>query len=254
MCAWAQHETRFQLHTREIVQQKKATLARDVQRSGGLTTGPPAPGDLLRRGRDPSHNNSFAVLTVVQIRQPSEEPRTMGSCCTWFRNTGGQQLIQESVAQLRHLDRAACVACDTIMSRRCRRCSFCKSHTPLGGLVVGDTFQDRRQPGHQDAAPEGSPTVHQPLQSSQPVPPGDLLDDSPASELPHPGHRSERDKQLLAELRRATAMALPCCIVSRYATAWAESLEGAISDHQSLAVLCLYRCRLLLAEDPKGTD
>ena len=37
-----------------------------------------------------------------------------------------------------------------------------------------------------------------------------------ASELPHPGHRSptERDKQLLAELRRASEMALPPCILS----------------------------------------
>ena len=89
---------------------------------------------------------------------------------------GGQQLTQESVSQLRNLDRAACVACDTIRSR-CHRCSFCKSDTPLRDLV-GDTFQDRRQPGHQDAAPGGPPTVHQPLHSS-PVPPGDHLDDSP---------------------------------------------------------------------------
>ena len=56
-----------------------------------------------------------------------------------------------------HLDRAACVACDTILSRRCRRCSSCKSDTPLRDLVVGDTFQDRRKPGHQDAAPAARP-------------------------------------------------------------------------------------------------
>ena len=62
-------------------------------------------------------------------------------------------------------------------------------------LIVGDTFQDRRQPGHQDAAPEGSPTVHQLLRSSQPVPAGDLLDDGP---LPNCTIRdtviTERDK------------------------------------------------------------
>ena len=34
-----------------------------------------------------------------------------------------------------------------------------------------------------------------------------------------------------------------------------QSVEGAIGGHhQSLAVLCLYRCRLLLAEVPKDTD
>ena len=37
-------------------------------------------------------------------------------------------------------------------------------------------------------------------------------------------------------------------------TAWAESLEGAMSGHQSWALLCRFRCRLLLAEIPKGVD
>ena len=49
-------------------------------------------------------------------------------------------------------------------------------------------------------------------------------------------------------------MALPRCVVSRYATAWAESLEGAMSGQQSWALLCPFRCRLLLAEIPKGVD
>ena len=57
---------------------------------------------------------------------------------------------------------------------------------------------------------------------------------------------TERDKQLLTDLRRDSAMAIPRCIASRYATAWAENLEGAISGHQSWAVLCRYRCRLRL--------
>ena len=146
-----------------------------------------------------------------------------------------QQLIQDSVAQLRHLDRAACVLCDTIRSRRCHRCSYCKSDTPTRDFSVGDAFQGR-QPGHQDAAPKGMPTAHQPPRSSQPVPPGDLLDDSP---LPNCSIRdivlTERDKQSLADLRRASAMAFPRCKISRHATAWAESLEGTISVHQSCA-------------------
>ena len=65
--------------------------------------------------------------------------------------------------------------------------------------------------------------------------------------------RSET-RLVLPELRRASAVALPRCIVSRYATAWAESLEGAISGHQTWALLCRYRCRLLLAKVPEGTD
>ena len=33
-----------------------------------------------------------------------------------------------------------------------------------------------------------------------------------------------------------------------FPTAWAESLEGSLNGHQSLAILCRYRCRLLPAE------
>ena len=42
---------------------------------------------------------------------------------------------------------------------------------------------------------------------------------------------TDRDKLLLSELRWAWAMALSRCVVSRYATAWAESLEGVMSGH-----------------------
>ena len=80
--------------------------------------------DPLSRGRDSSNRNSFVVLSVVQILQPSEEPRTTASCSTWFRSTvGSSSLNQESVAQVRHLDQAATVFCDTIRSRRCHRFS-----------------------------------------------------------------------------------------------------------------------------------
>ena len=60
------------------------------------------------------------------------------------------------------------------------------------------------------------------------------------------------EKQLLSELRQASTMAHSRCVVSRYATAWAESLGGAMSGHQSWALLCRYTCLLLLAEIPKG--
>ena len=168
---------------------------------------------------------------------------------------GGQQLLPDSVGQLRWLDRAACVACGTIRSQRCRRCNLCGRDTPLRELRVGDTFQDRRQAWHQDAAAGGPATRQQLPQSSQPVPPGEPLDDSP---LPNCSIGdvvlTGRDKYLLTELRRASAMALPRCVVSRYATAWEESLEGATSGHQSWALLCRCRCRLLRAGIPKGVD
>ena len=126
---------------------------------------------------------------------------------------------------------------------------------PLRELRVGDTFQDRRQPGHQSAVPGGAAADQQPPRSSRRVPPGDLLDDRPLPDCAILDIAlTERDKQLITELRRASAMALPPCVVSRYATAWAESLEGAMSGHQSWALLCRYRCRLLLAKIPKGVD
>ena len=165
---------------------------------------------------------------------------------------GGQVLLADSVAQLRWLGRRACVFCGTTRSERCWRCNYCGSDTPLRELRVGDTFQDRRQPGHQDVAARGTAAGQQHPQSSRPVPPGEPLDDSPLPNCPVPDVAlTERDKQLLTELRRASAMALPQCVVSRYATAWAESLEGAMSGLQSWPLLCRFRSRLLLAEIPK---
>ena len=167
----------------------------------------------------------------------------------------GQRLLSESIGQLRHLDRGACVVCGAVRSRRCNRCSFCNSRTPLWELRVGDTFQDRQQPGHQDVARGSTSSDQQLLQSSQPEPPGEPLDDSPLPNCPIRNIvLTDRDKQLLSELRRASAVALPRCVVSRHATAWAESLEGGMSGHQSWALLCRYRCRLLLAEIPEGID
>ena len=87
------------------------------------------------------------------------------------------------------------------------------------------------------------------------MPPGDPLDDSPLPNCPiRDIVLAERDKQLLAELRELPQWLSPRCIVSRYAMARAESLEGAITGHQHWAVLCLCRCRLLLAEIPQGVD
>ena len=93
---------------------------------------------------------------------------------------GGQTLLEDTVGQLRWLNRQACVHCSTIWSQRCRRCKSCGFDTPLRELHVGDTFQDRRQPGHQDAAAGGTAGSQQLPQGSQPVSSGELLDDSPS--------------------------------------------------------------------------
>ena len=61
---------------------------------------------------------------------------------------GGRPVLQESVAQLRQLDRAACVFCGTIRSQRGNRQSHCKTDTATRDILVSKIFQDRRQPGH----------------------------------------------------------------------------------------------------------
>ena len=97
---------------------------------------------------------------------------------------GSQQITQESVAQLRQLDRAACVICGTIRSRRGSRCNHCK--TASRDINVGDVFQDRRQPGHQSAT--SRPTPHQPSpKGSQRIAQGDPLGDSPLHRKAQPG-------------------------------------------------------------------
>ena len=98
--------------------------------------------------------------------------------------------------------------------------------------------------------PAVRPPISKLLRARSQCPQVTLFDDSPLPNCPMGDITlSERDKQVLAELRRASAMALPRCTVSRYAAAWAESLEGAMSGHLSWALLCRYRCRLLLTRN-----
>ena len=82
---------------------------------------------------------------------------------------GGQVLLSDSVGQLRWLNRQVCVFCGTIRSQRCRWCNSCGFDTPLRELRVEDTFQDRRQPGHQDAAASGTAAGQHLPHNSQPV-------------------------------------------------------------------------------------
>ena len=64
--------------------------------------------------------------------------------------------------------------------------------------------------------------------------------------------RKQRESRNYLDTLAATHMSSSGCpIVSRYATAWAVSLEGALNVQQSWAILCRYRCRTLKAEVPK---
>ena len=181
MCAWETHKIGVPSHTTETAQQQNnATPASDVstkQETQCRAARTPSRGEfkackyqILRRRRPlfpPQHphrcptlenssgaaktsspENSFAVRNVAQIPPPSEQSPITALCCNAW----------ETTAAPRKLDRAACAACDTIRSRRCRGCTFCGSDTPFRDFV-DDTFQDRRQPRHQDATLRGPPPL-----------------------------------------------------------------------------------------------
>ena len=101
-------------------------------------------------------------------------------------------LFEDSVGQLRWLNRQACVHNGTIRSQRCRRWISCGTDTAHREFRVGDTFHDRRQPGHQDAAASG-PAAGQQL-------PGTVV-------------QIDRNKQRLSKL--CSGMALPRCVVQK---------------------------------------
>ena len=99
---------------------------------------------------------------------------------------GDQSVFQESVAQQRQLDRAACAICGTIRSRRGNRCNHFRADTAtldVVDMLVGDIFEDGRQQVHQDAAASQPNFLHLPI-SSQPIRQRDLPDDSPLPSSP----------------------------------------------------------------------
>ena len=94
----------------------------------------PTHGDLLRRRRNSSLENTSSVRSVAPHTAAVRAVSGRGLMLHMVQKHGGQRLLPESVAQLRNLDRAACIACDTIGSQRCLRCTFCGSGAPLRDL------------------------------------------------------------------------------------------------------------------------
>ena len=114
---------------------------------------------------------------------------------------------------------------------------------------MDDVLQDRRQPGHQDAA-VSQPNPHQPSATAQPIPQGDTVVDSPLPSRPSSGDRYHRTRQAAARRSPPSLSDGP----STHGLPIRHCLEGAIHGHQSWAVLCRYRYRLVLAEVPQGSD
>ena len=178
------------------------------------------------------------MLNVVQIQKLSKEPRTAASCFTWFRSMVASNSLKKvlpscasstvrPVFSVTQFDRDGAVA--AVIAKRILQP---RTSWQVTSSKTADSLDTRMLQA----------TPHHPPHSSQPVPPADPFGDSPLSNrFIREIAITQRDKQLFADLRRASAGAIPRCI------AWVESLQGAIGGHESWAMLCRYRCRLLLA-------
>ena len=91
-------------------------------------------------------------------------------CSTWVKNTEDSNCSQKALGNcvVSTVQPASYVA----LSDRndATDAALATAIPPLRELRAGDTFQGRRQPGHQNAAPSGAAADQQPPQSSQPVP------------------------------------------------------------------------------------
>ena len=116
--------TQGQPNTKEITQKKNASARRTSINEAGDAV--PGSQDSITRG---VQNLQLADVPAAQPASPPKSVPTMcsvrrGPACLhrqfrqWMSEKhGGQTLTQVSVAQLRRLDRAACVTCGTIRSR-----------------------------------------------------------------------------------------------------------------------------------------
>ena len=154
-----------------------------------------------------------------------------GRCClqkVWDNCVGSTARLVSSVALS---DRSDCNSCgsDTLLS---------------ANFALGTPFRTDDSPDIRVQRLAVRPLISNLLKARRPVPPGDLPQRQPASELYYPGRRFDSPRQAAA-LRWHSRDAW---------SVWAESLIGAVSGHQSWALLCRVRCRLLLAEIPKVVD
>ena len=146
----------------------------------------------------------------------------MASCCTWDKSMVDSDCFPKTLGSC---VRGACVLCIAIRSRDATGAVLATATHHFGNFVLGTPFRKagsmgisvylvEARPwinnGHQDAAASRLALEQQLPQSSPPVPPGEPLDDSPLPNCPiRDAVLTDRDKQLLSDLRRDSGMALP---------------------------------------------
>ena len=134
-------------------------------------------------------------------------------------------VLPESVADLRQLDRAACVVvCGAVRCRRGNRCTFCQCDTVATCFKIDgrqDTTKSRAWMERETTKCEC--TRHT-----------STLDSAGLPRLVRDVALLDSDSPLLGHIHRAAAMPIPRCAVSTRA----ESLEGAMNGHAAWAVVC----------------
>ena len=136
-----------------------------------------------------AETNAQGIASPCAVRPSCPTPTgrllVEGSCSIWGRSTEVRRCSQDSVGQMRWLNRQARVACGTTRWQRCRQCNSCGFDTPLREHRSGDTFHDRRQPRHQDAAAGGTAGGQQLTQELAASTSRRTFGGQPASELPY---------------------------------------------------------------------
>ena len=171
-CAWARQKTRDRLRTKDVnavlakgalagdsVQERQNSITQDrlsICSAASLSSRSFA----ARTTRSNSQKNLRDALRCAQCGSDPEAftgSTDHGLVLHMVQKHKGQQLIQESVAQFRQLDRAACVGASAGVTA--------KKTPPPRDSTVGCIFLDRRQPSHQGAV-ASAPTPLQPPYSS----------------------------------------------------------------------------------------
>ena len=241
-------------HDRDRAAEERNARQRRIIEAGDSVLG--SQDSLVRRVHNLQLGDTPEALTAPQtlgdlLRQPSafRGASDHGLMLRMVQKHGGQQLIQESVAQRRNLDRVATSAevilhSETSLVAPTRlRPVFSVTQSGRGGVIPATSAKGILLPEISSLVIPFR-TVDNPdtrMQRPMARPPFSNIFATPSTTArPHPRPRSHRTRQAVTPQWLSLA-----------ATAWAESLKGAITGHQSWAVLCRYRCRLLLDEVPK---
>ena len=241
-----------------------SALAAQAQQQLGIsdTASVRAAGPGTRRSRQQMSNESTVLLRCAMCGpgpgayQGSDSRGLMQHLC---RSHLGHELSAEAVAQLRALDKVACRICAKIRARTTPTRTQCGVATSTRALRLGDQIHDTRRGNQSESRSEHLDATAPPLpQTAQDVngagaPSTDTQYSDAAPQVRHV-MVSQRARELFCGLSRRTLDHMPAAVASKYADAWAESLEGMIAGVAPWGELAKYRSRLILAPTSEGMD